>query len=626
MRRHVARAGVGRRIPMSLAWACRVALAGTLVMGTVTGARPVFAQTGTSTTVASSSNPSPPGQATTFTATVSPTPDGGTVAFSDAGGAISGCTAQPVSTSNGQATCTTTSLSAVGSHLINAQFSGTANFGTSASVPVLTQVVDESLAGDLTSGSGPDSASWDSSHVYTFIRGNDNALWYRAWNGSVWSGWQSLGGGMTADPGAVSWGPNRIDVFIRGNDNALWHIDFNGTGWSGWENLGGSLTSGPDAASWASGRLDIFVRGPGNGLYHMVGGSGGWSSWESLGGNLTSDPAAVSWGPNRIDIFARGADNALWQFAWTGSSWWGWGTLGGYLTSAPDAASSAPGLLDVAALGSGQGLWHLNWHGSSWSSWLSVGGQWTGNPSAVSPPQTATIDYFMPATGSAGAAARAADSTTSLWWTHVAQPVSQYPNGTFPYPCDETHDGETFVDEHGTVWECKHYGNPAEWEWVPDLPDEEWDAANVYSGSFIISDAVDAVPSGAGINSNSYMTVHNPDGSPHLLDSGWISQATQFFYWDGTDWLQAGQPPFTDSTSSAYAQAISTTLSSLPYGPGWYFFQSDAFAFDGTAWQGGYNGDQACFGCGSGATASRAFPQPTKAPPRPQPPSGRPPA
>ena len=148
-----------------------------------------------------------------------------------------------------------------------------------------------------------------------FVRGTDNALWHRWFDGN-WSGWESLGGVLMSDPAAVSWGPNRIDVFVRGTDNALWHRWFDGD-WSGWESLGGVLTSGPAVASWGSNRLDVFVRGTDNALWHRWF-DGNWSGWESLGGVLMSDPAAVSWGPNRIDVFVRGTGNALWHKWWAG--------------------------------------------------------------------------------------------------------------------------------------------------------------------------------------------------------------------------------------------------------------------------------------------------------------------
>jgi hypothetical protein len=96
-------------------------------------------RTGTVTTLSSSANPSLVGANVTFTATVSPTPDGGTVAFTDNSVTLTGCQAVAVNTTTGQAACTT-NYGALGDHSIAATFSGSANFGVSASA-VLTQHV-----------------------------------------------------------------------------------------------------------------------------------------------------------------------------------------------------------------------------------------------------------------------------------------------------------------------------------------------------------------------------------------------------------------------------------------------------------------------------------------------------
>jgi uncharacterized protein YjbI with pentapeptide repeats len=108
----------------------------------------------TTTALASSASPSAAGHPVTYTATVSPPPDGGTAAFTDNGTPITGCTAQPVSTSTGRATCQTTPSSA-GAHNITAAFSGTGSFTASTSA-TLTQVVTKaacpSLAGCNLSG------------------------------------------------------------------------------------------------------------------------------------------------------------------------------------------------------------------------------------------------------------------------------------------------------------------------------------------------------------------------------------------------------------------------------------------------------------------------------------------
>jgi hypothetical protein len=247
-----------------------------------------------------------------------------------------------------------------------------------------------SLGGTLTSG--PDASSWGPSRTDVFLRGTDNGLWYRTWNGSSWGSWVSLGGILTADPSAVSSGPNRVDIFVRGTNNSLWHRSSDGTTWSDWENLGGGLTSGPDAASWAANQMNVFVRGTDKGLW-MDSWNGATWTWTSLGGILTSDPGAVSSAANRVDVFVRGTDNALWQDSWNGTSWM-WTSLGGGLTSGPDAASCTAGHLDVFVKGTDGGLWQIGFNGSSWNSWQSIGGTWTSDPGAVCPPGTTAIMLF----------------------------------------------------------------------------------------------------------------------------------------------------------------------------------------------------------------------------------------
>ena len=153
----------------------------------------------------------------------------------------------------------------------------------------------DSLGGAVTSG--PDASSWGASRLDVFIRGTDNGLWRRSFDGTSWSSWEGLGGVLTADPSAISWGTNRIDVFVRGTTGELWHRTFDGSTWSAWDNLGGMLTSAPGTASWGAGRLDVFVRGTDKHLWHRAFNGTGWGAWESLGGVLTSVfvPVFVEW-------------------------------------------------------------------------------------------------------------------------------------------------------------------------------------------------------------------------------------------------------------------------------------------------------------------------------------------
>ena len=241
-----------------------------------------------------------------------------------------------------------------------------------------------SLGGGLIGG--PALASMSAAHLDLYVRGTDNALWTRWWNGSAWSNWQSLGGQLTSDPSVVASGPNQLAVFVRGTDNGLWYRAWNGTVWSGWQSLGGGFkaASAPEAASWGPNRIDVFVQGTDMHLWHIWTTGSGWSGWENRGGILTSAPGAVSWGPNRIDVFVRGPDNAMWHTWWNGSAWSGWESQGGILTSSPEAASWGPNQLDVYALGAGNVMYQQIWNGSSWTSRRQVDSSvWTADPGAV---------------------------------------------------------------------------------------------------------------------------------------------------------------------------------------------------------------------------------------------------
>ncbi len=96
----------------------------------------------TTTTIASSLNPSTAGVAVTFTAQVTGSSPSGTVAFRNGGSSISGCGAVSLSGSGStrSATCTTSALSA-GTHAITAAYAGNTNNAASTSA-ALSQVVN----------------------------------------------------------------------------------------------------------------------------------------------------------------------------------------------------------------------------------------------------------------------------------------------------------------------------------------------------------------------------------------------------------------------------------------------------------------------------------------------------
>jgi len=113
-------------------------------------------------TLASSANPSTPGQSVTFTAKLSGNigPVTGTVTFLDGGSTIAGCNAMTIA--SGSATCTTAALSS-GTHAITARYAGDANYaaGTSASLSQGVSVPAKANASVTVSASANPSVAGD---------------------------------------------------------------------------------------------------------------------------------------------------------------------------------------------------------------------------------------------------------------------------------------------------------------------------------------------------------------------------------------------------------------------------------------------------------------------------------
>jgi hypothetical protein len=111
----------------------------------------VLPTTATTTTLASSVNPSLVGEPVTYTATVAPGGATGAVAFMEDGAPISGCTAQPLD--SGTATCTV-GHATPGNRALVAEYDGDAEFAGSVSAP-LTQTVLAATTLTLSSSPNP---------------------------------------------------------------------------------------------------------------------------------------------------------------------------------------------------------------------------------------------------------------------------------------------------------------------------------------------------------------------------------------------------------------------------------------------------------------------------------------
>jgi hypothetical protein len=176
-------------------------------------------------------------------------------------------------------------------------------------------------------------ASSRGANADVFVHGGDHAVYFMECSTSC-SGWQGLGGGIQGSPASVSWDSNRIDVFVRGNDNALWQRSWNGAWSPQWISLGGVLTSSPTVTSTAVNRLTVAARGGDGAVWTQSFNGSSWSGWSSAGGQIKGAPALVAQSGNRIDLFVTGTDNRLYR----SRNFGGFSLLGGTLTSGPAAA------------------------------------------------------------------------------------------------------------------------------------------------------------------------------------------------------------------------------------------------------------------------------------------------
>jgi len=268
--------------------------------------------------------------------------------------------------------------------------------------------------------------------LYLFVRGTDNACWWKHFDGSAWTDWTSLGGALSSAPTAIAAsasGRSGVVISVRGTDGGIWaraySPDFNS--WSSWQGLGGQLyaDTGPGlyASADASGNgiIGVFVTGTDQALWHqyynagaLMAGSTTGSGWQYLGGVLTSTPAAVATSPSSIMAFGRGSDAQLWYRSSSSSGWSGWQSPGGQLLAGTGPAIVVSNKIDVYVTGTDNAVWYKSYTGT-WSSWGTIGGLSNYSPSATRE-GTSFIDVFV--TGTDG----------NLWWRYSPGPTATWSN------------------------------------------------------------------------------------------------------------------------------------------------------------------------------------------------------
>jgi hypothetical protein len=161
--------------------------------------------------------------------------------------------------------------------------------------------------------SPPHPVTWRRQTLAVFAVGTDSAIWY-----TMGSDWHSLGGRFASAPYAVAT-RNHIHVFAADEDSALRHCSWDGSTWTGWESLGGTLMSRPTANGFDAGELvHVFALGTDSAIWRRRWLGDSWSDWHSLGGPFISPPSTITRIPfdailETRDLAALRTDHAVWH-------------------------------------------------------------------------------------------------------------------------------------------------------------------------------------------------------------------------------------------------------------------------------------------------------------------------
>jgi hypothetical protein len=98
------------------------------------------------------------------------------------------------------------------------------------------------------SPSAPSLAS-DGSNLYLAVRGGDNGIYIKTWNGA-WGPWEKIPIGVTQTTPTITWYNGALYIFVKGTDNAIYYCVRTGAGqYSGWTKLDGLTPSSPATAA-----------------------------------------------------------------------------------------------------------------------------------------------------------------------------------------------------------------------------------------------------------------------------------------------------------------------------------------------------------------------------------------
>lgn len=217
------------------------------------------------------------------------------------------------------------------------------------------------------------------------VRGVDNALWIKGYDGTRWSYWGTLGGVLHSDAAVVRSPSGAWDVFALGQDDLLWTRGFNGGAWSVWTPLGSpnsilSFVGRPTVVQTQNGRLDVVVTGADETLWTRNRQNGVWSNWLQLPGAALSPTSFTATPDGGALLLAWGWVGGAWAntLSKTGT-WSGWVILGGSPAAEVNGAANWDGDVDVFTIAADKSVQTMHMIKNKPGTWQSLGGIVSGN-------------------------------------------------------------------------------------------------------------------------------------------------------------------------------------------------------------------------------------------------------
>jgi len=192
--------------------------------------------------------------------------------------------------------------------------------------------------------------------LHTVVKGMSGGL-YHAWldlGTETFSGWSRLSGDTPSDP-VLTASPEKLYLIVRGNNDRIYYREWDGS-WSSWMSISGKTNEGI-AATVVDDELHIVVIGTNGRLYHGTVNTTDYSfsGWNGISGTTLSQPVLAD-DESSVYLVVRGNNNRIYLNEYTGT-WGGWTGLPGSTGMSPGAAVY-DGDLHLVVKGMTGGLYH----------------------------------------------------------------------------------------------------------------------------------------------------------------------------------------------------------------------------------------------------------------------------